>query len=221
MTDQPTEPFSFVPGEILAADFYEQEVHALACALLGCVLVRHDDDAQLLAGRIVEVEVYTGPGDLASHARTGKPTARNRPMFGPPGTAYIYKIYGMYDCLNIVAEPEGHPAAILIRALEPLASIAHMATRRALIASPTGELTVAQTRKIASGPGKLCQAMAIDKHLNALPLDSPTLCLIAHTPIDDTQLATSPRIGLNPKTCGEAHDWPWRYTVAGSKYLSR
>ncbi len=213
--------FEFWERDILPASYYEQEVHGLARDLLGRVLVRELDDGVVLAGRIVEVEVYGGLDDLASHGRTGRATRRTWPMFERAGTSYIYKIYGMYDCLNIAAGEVGEPWAVLIRAVEPLVGIGEMSVRRGLVASVDEEVTGAMMRKIGNGPGKLCMAMEIDRRLNGILMDGLPLCLVAGEPVGAGEILESARIGLNPKTCKETTDWPWRYTVAGSGFLSR
>lgn len=214
------EAFAFRERDILPVSFYEQEVHGLARDLLGRVLVRELGDA-VLAGRIVEVEVYGGPGDLASHGRSGRPTKRTWPMFERAGTSYIYKIYGMYDCLNIAAGAEGEPWAVLIRAVEPLLGVGEMVVRRGLIAERDEEVGAAALRKIGSGPGKMCQAMAIDKTLNGILMDGLPLCVVESKAVGESEIVASARIGLNPVTCGEATHWPWRYTVRGSRFVSR
>lgn len=213
--------FEFWERDILPVSYYEQEVHGLARDLLGRVLVRQLDDEVLMAGRIVEVEVYGGLDDLASHGRTGRPSKRSWPMFERAGTSYIYKIYGMYDCLNIAACGVGEPWAVLIRAVEPLAGIGEMALRRKLVESADGVLEGTILKKIASGPGKMCQAMEIDKRLNGILMDVPQLCVVEGEPVGTGEILESARIGLNPKTCKETTYWPWRYTVAGSGFLSR
>ncbi len=197
----------------LELEFYERESHELARALLGQVLVRAIDD-ELLAGTIVEVEVYGGTEDPASHSNSGKPTSRTEAMFGPAGTAYVYTIYGIYQCLNVVAPKVTHASAILIRALEPLKGHGSMAASR-------GFDEDVDDRKLLSGPGKLCQAMAIDKSLDGQWLTDTSLYIVAGADLGESQVDTSTRIGLNPKTCGESVDWEWRYTVLGSRYLSR
>ncbi len=213
--------FEFSEKDILPISYYEQEVHALARDLLGRVLVRQLDDDVLMAGRIVEVELYGGVGDLASHGRTGKPGKRTWPMFERAGTSYIYKIYGMYDCLNIAAGEVGEPWAVLIRAVEPLAGIGEMAVRRKVVESADEGVSAAGMKKIGSGPGKMCMAMEIDKRINGILMDVPQLCVVAGEPVGAGEILESARIGLNPKTCGDATYWPWRYTVAGSRFLSR
>lgn len=206
---------SFVP---LDRAFYERDAHDVARDLLGHVVARHDGDG-ICAGRIVEVEVYGGADDPACHADRGM-TARTRSMYGDPGHAYVYRIYGMYDCLNVVCPrgDTGKASAILIRALEPLMGTTRMVRRRGL----SGPLDSNKTRRaLLSGPGKLCQALAIDRGLDGHPLHEHPLFIAAGEDVPSARIRTSPRIGLNPRTCGEATDFEWRYVVEDSQYLSR
>lgn len=158
------------------------------------------------AGRIVEVEAYLGVNDRAAHAWSGV-TNRTRVMFGPPGHAYVYFIYGMYECLNFVSEPEGQAGCVLIRALEPLAGLGLMRRRR-----PTAH----GVEDLASGPGKLTLAMGITRKLNGSDLVSGPLQvrqLVVEPPFE---IQATPRIGIrhNP-------DWPLRFVIAGSRFVSR
>jgi DNA-3-methyladenine glycosylase len=197
------------------------------------VLVR-EDDAGLRVGRIVEVEAYIGEEDLASHARFGR-TSRNAVMYGPPGIAYVYLVYGMYDCLNVVTEPEGRPAAVLIRAVEPLEGEAAM--RRARIArarrrgppSPGGagrrqrdidRLTAVPADRLAAGPGLVAAAFEITRTDTGTDLLAPGsgLRLERGTPPND--ISTGPRVGIDYA----AEPWrslPWRFTDAASRAVSR
>jgi DNA-3-methyladenine glycosylase len=198
-------------------------------------------------GRIVEVEAYIGRDDRASHARFG-PTDRNQVMFGPPGIAYVYLVYGMYSCLNVVTEPDGRPAAILIRSVHPLEGVAHM--RRARLghelgrrrstrgASPESDTTRRVAERLASvpdarlaaGPGLVAAAFEIDRSLNGLDLctDVSPLRLEALTRDVDTLasetgnrtgIVATPRIGID--YAGEP--WvsrPWRFVLAGDPAVS-
>lgn len=169
--------------------------------LLGCVLVRRDGD-RLLAGRIVETEAYR-QDDPASHSFRG-PSARNASMFGRPGLAYVYLIYGRYHCLNVVTEAAGEGAAVLIRALEPLEGLETMRERRG---SP----------HLANGPGRLCQALGIDRDLDGEDLlASDRLYLLAAPPLPAEAVLATGRIGIT-----RAADWPWRFVVARNAHLSR
>src|SRR4030095_2211918 len=142
----------------LPRSFYERSTVVVAKQLLGKYLVRKHPKGNTV-GRIVETEAYVGPQDLACHASKGR-TARTEVMFGPAGHAYVYFIYGFYNMLNLVTERQDHPAAVLIRAAEPVTGIHLMESRRR-----NGAL-----RNLASGPGKLCQAFGIDRSLNGADL---------------------------------------------------
>lgn len=173
----------------------------VAPALLGSYLLR-ELDGEWLVGRIVETEAYL-PNDPACHAFKGQ-TARNRPMFGPPGRAYVYRIYGLHFCFNVVTEPEGVGAAVLVRAVEPLAGLSVMAARRG-------------RKDLTNGPGKLCQAMGIDLALNCHDLTRPgPLMLLKPESPPDAPIATSPRIGIT-----QGAELPWRYFFAGHPCVSK
>ncbi len=158
------------------------------------------------AGRIVEVEAYLGVDDRAAHAWAGI-TDRTRVIFGAPGHAYVYFIYGLYECLNFVCEPEGMAGCVLIRALEPLAGLGVMRRRR-----PTAR----GIEDLASGPGKLTLAMGITRKLNGADLVKGPLQV--RRPIDEArfEIQTTPRIGI--RHCA---DWPLRFVIAGNRFVSR
>lgn len=192
----------------LPREFYARPTLIVARELLGQRVVRVLDDRRL-AGRIVEVEAYLGETDQASHARPGR-TRRNAPMYGPPGHAYVYFIYGMYHCLNAVTEPEGCPAAVLVRALEPLEGLETM--RRHRPDRSDCELT--------SGPGKLCQALAIDRTLNRADLcQGDVIWIEADAPIADALVVAGPRIGVRGNR--RTQTAPWRFYVRDHPCLSR
>ena len=179
----------------LPREFYARSTLVVARELLGCWLV-HDLQEGRRAGRIVEVEAYIGPDDRASHASRGR-TARTAVMFGPPGHAYVYLIYGMYHCLNVVTESDGYPAAILIRALEP------------------GEGVELST----NGPGRLCRALRIDRRHNGLDLVTGALWIERRGErLDNGLVATGPRVGVD--YAGEWAAREWRFLVRTSPYLS-
>lgn len=194
---------------VLPRAFYVDPPDVVARKLLGKVLVRRDEGRRL-AGRIVEVEAYFGMNDPAAHAFTGK-TARNAVLFGPPGFAYVYFIYGMHYCLNISCEPEGQAGCILLRALEPLEGLKTMAELRGL-----GEN--ASPRLLTSGPGRLCQALGITREThNGVDVTSRRGGL--HVEDDGfvpEKVAASPRVGIR-----RAAEWPQRFTIAGNRYVSR
>jgi len=193
----------------LNREFFARDTLTVARELLGQRLVRVLDGVRL-SGRIVEVEAYIGEDDQASHARFGR-TRRNAAMYGPPGHAYVYFIYGMHHCLNIVTEREGYPAAVLVRALEPLEGMERMRARRG--DRPDVQLT--------SGPARLCQALGIDQRFDGADLCAPgaLLFLEEDTAVPDGAVATGPRIGVRGDEV--AVSVPWRFCVRGSPYVSR
>jgi DNA-3-methyladenine glycosylase len=186
---------------LLNRDFYARPAIEVARDCLGKILVHGKT-----AGRIVEVEAYLGVDDRAAHAWRGV-TDRTRVIFGEPGHAYIYFIYGMYECLNFVAEPAGQAGCILIRALEPVAGIATMRRRR-----PAAK----GIEDLANGPGKLTLAMGITRKLNGGDLTRGPLevrRLKSEPPID---IEATPRIGIT-----HCADWPLRFVIAGNRFSSR
>jgi DNA-3-methyladenine glycosylase len=191
----------------LPRSFYSRSALDVASELLGKVLVRRLRGRNL-AGRIVETEAYVGPHDLACHASKGH-TPRTSIMFGPPGYTYVYMIYGFYFCLNVVTEPRGYPAAVLIRGVEPIENVDLMCELRN---NPERDTN------IASGPGKLCMAMSIDKQLNGENLLGTTIW-IEDRKLDPGPIRTSPRVGVD--YAGEYKDKPWRFYVEGNPHVSR
>jgi DNA-3-methyladenine glycosylase len=201
----------------------------VARGLLGTRLVR-DDATGRRSGRVVEVEAYIGVDDRASHARFG-PTARNRPMFGPPGHAYVYLVYGMYDCLNIVTEPAGSPAAVLVRAVEPLEGLdlmrqsraaLHATRRRAPSREPKRTVRDPADQRLASGPGLVAAAFGIDVAWTGTDLCTAGSPLrLEARPADELTPAirATPRIGIAyagaPWT-----DHAWRFVIAGHRSAS-
>lgn len=192
----------------LNRDFFARDTLAVAHELLGQRLVRVLD-GERLSGRIVEVEAYVGEDDQASHARPG-PTRRNTPMYGPPGHAYVYLIYGMHHCFNVVTEREGYPAAVLVRALEPLEGIERMRTLRG--GRPDLPLT--------GGPARLCQALDIDRRFDGADLCAPDALLFLEkdTAVPADAIATGPRIGVRGDEA--ALTIPWRFYVRDSQHVS-
>ncbi len=186
---------------ILPRAFYERPTVEVARALLGTILVHRET-----AGRIVEVEAYLGTRDGAAHASRGV-TERTRVIFGPPGHVYVFLVYGMYECLNVVAEPEGHPGCVLVRALEPLAGIEIMRVRR-----PGAR----HLRDLASGPGKLTLALGISRRHCGCDLTRGPIVIRNLLRPEPVEIEVSRRIGVR-----QCADWPLRFTVAGSAYVSR
>jgi len=200
---------------ILPTEFYDRPVLDVARNLLGMILVRAsnggaagpDRRAARLSGRIVEVEAYDGEADLACHASKGR-TERTEPMFGPAGRAYVYLVYGMHHCLNVVTGPVGHPAAVLLRALEPLEGTEWM------------EGGSGPPATIAAGPGRLTRALGIDLSHNRADLRAPGgLFIEAGEPVPDNRVLRGPRIGV--EYAGAWARKPWRFGVRGSSALSR
>jgi len=190
----------------LPRSFYEQTTIDVAKQLLGKYLVRRHSDGSM-SGRIVETEAYIGPQDLACHASKGR-TARTEVMFGPPGHAYVYFIYGFHNMLNLVTEVKGYPAAVLIRAVEPVSGIDSMKQRR----------HCEVVRDLCSGPGKLCQAFAIDRSLNGVDACGKVLYVEdRREPVP--RFLSTPRIGVG--YAGEWKDKPFRFVVRGSTFVSK
>jgi DNA-3-methyladenine glycosylase len=181
----------------LDREFFARSVHEVAPDLIGCTLL-----VDGVGGPIVEVEAYDHE-DPASHGFRGQ-TARNRSMFGPPGHAYVYRSYGIHWCLNLVCEEKGVAAAVLLRALEPAHGVEEMRARRDLD----------EPRLLCSGPGRLCQALAVTGEHDGLPLNRPPFELRARK--GEPEVVTGPRVGIT-----QAADLPWRFGLAGSPYLSR
>ena len=181
---------------VLERSFYLRPTAEVARDLLGRCLVFEPPGAERRIGRIVEVEAYVGEHDRASHARAGR-TARTAPMYEEAGHAYVYRIYGMYWCLNVVTEPVGTPCAVLIRAAEPISGL------------------VGAT----DGPGKLCRAFGIDGTLNRAALTAGPLVVTEGKPVPPPQIATTSRIGV--PYAGAWADEPLRFFVASNPYVSR
>jgi DNA-3-methyladenine glycosylase len=192
----------------LPRSFYRREAEVVARSLLGQVLVS-TIGGTLTTGRIVETEAYIGPHDAASHAaeRIGR-TRRNESMFGEPGIAYVYRIYGVHWCLNVVTDRAEFPAAVLIRALEPLTGIDVMRTRR-------GPVTRNRDRELCSGPGKLAQALAITAAQDGHPLDAPPLMLVRGDEVAGGDIVCTTRVGIT-----RAHDLPLRFFERGNPHVS-
>lgn len=178
----------------------------LAPRLIGCTLVRTLDTGERLAGVIVETEAYVGPEDLASHAAGGRRTARVASMWKAPGTVYVYFTYGMHYCMNISCEREGHSASVLLRALMPTEGIE---TMRRLRAGTRPRKKPLSDRDLASGPGKLCQALAVDRSLDGVDiLNSPHLALLDRPEGQpEPPILATPRVGLG----SEEVLGPWKH----------
>ena len=188
-------------GPILPRRFYDRATVEVARELLGKVMVHG-----ATGGIIVETEAYLGLDDQASHAFRGI-TPRSKVMFGPPGRAYVYFIYGMYECINVVTERDGKAGAVLIRALEPLFGIDLMQVRR-----PAAK----RLRDLASGPGKLTLAMGITRVLNGADFTHGSLVIRDRRGAKPFEIVAGPRIGIT-----KCADWPLRFTIAESEFVSK
>lgn len=196
---------------ILPVAFYERPTLDVTGDLLGKVLVHRSADG-VTAGMIVEAEAYIGEDDPACHAAVGR-TARNTPLYGPPGIAYVYLNYGLHDMVNAVTEADGHPAAVLIRALEPLEGLPLMRRRRALAPWRKGKETVPD-HELCRGPGNLTRAMGITLADNLRPLTAGPLT-IQDQGLVKPLVVWDGRIGIRV-----AADRPWRASVAGHRSVS-
>ncbi|WP_423930531.1 DNA-3-methyladenine glycosylase [Candidatus Palauibacter sp.] len=187
----------------MSPDFFARPAAEVARDLLGCVL-RSECEGERTAGRIVETEAYTGPEDEACHAaeRIGR-TKRNAPLFGPPGTAYVHRNYGIHWLLNVVTGPEGFPAGVLLRAAEPLEGTDVMRLRRG-------------REELTNGPARLAQALAVGPRLQGHRLDRHPLSLHRGEPVPDEETEVTTRIGIS-----RAADRPLRFYDRRSRWISR
>jgi DNA-3-methyladenine glycosylase len=186
---------------ILPRRFYERPTVEVARELLGKVL-RHGETA----GIIVETEAYLGGDDLASHSAAGI-TNRTRVIFGPGGHAYVYLSYGMHECMNIVAESDGRPGCVLIRALEPIEGLDVMRARR---------VKARTARDLASGPGKLTQALAITRRHSGADMTKGDLVVVSRAAVGRFEITVTPRIGIT-----KCADLPLRFFMAGNRFVSK
>jgi len=189
----------------LPAAFYARPTSVVARRLLGQILIS-DVNGRRVAGRIVETEAYVGPDDPACHGYRARRTRRNASLFGPPGTAYVYFTYGMHWCLNAVTEAVGFPAAVLLRALEPLTGFATMRRRRGDVPD----------RALCSGPAKLCEALGVTGRLDGTSLQRGVLRIVRDPSRQRRAIIVTPRVGIS-----RAVDWPLRFLIAGSPWVSR
>lgn len=199
---------------MLPQSFFLGNTVDIARKMVGKYLIRRHGGITL-AARITETEAYVGRMDKACHAYNYRKTERTKPLFAPPGTAYVYLIYGMHCCLNFVTEPEGEPSAVLIRGLEPRYNADIIAENR--FGCKTEFMSAYQKKNFLNGPGKVCAGLNIDRSLNALPYGSPQLFLCQH--LSDAGLPgwkeeplsvkVGKRIGID--YAEEAVDFPWRF----------
>jgi DNA-3-methyladenine glycosylase len=199
----------------LSREFYLRDTLTVARELLGKYLVHETPDFKNI-GKIVETEAYIGPEDKGSHSYGGRKTVRNEVMYDIGGTSYVYIIYGMYYCFNVVTEQVNKPAAVLIRALEPTDGLDSMAHLR--YGTEYLSLSPKQKLNLTNGPGKLCTSMDISKAQNGLDLCGSEL-YICDGPKEAFSMKASPRININ--YAEEYIDKPWRFYIEGSKYVSR
>jgi DNA-3-methyladenine glycosylase len=201
-------------AKLLQRAFFNRDPRAVSRELLGKLIMRREGRRQI-AGRIVEVEAYLGAGDLAAHAAAGH-TARNSVLWGPPGHAYVYFIYGVHYCLNISCLPAGEAGCVLIRALEPVSGIADMAKARGLAGL---DLTSTRDlRKLASGPGKLCEALGITRPRDNGKdmLSSASDLQVISDGFQTKEVAITQRIGIT-----KSMEMPLRYVIAENVFVSK
>lgn len=189
----------------LPVTFFRRPAEAVAADLLGMVVVS-SVQGEVTEARIVETEAYLGYDDPASHGYLHRRNARNAALFGPPSSWYVYLSYGMHWCANLVCQRIGLASAVLLRALEPLVGLETMRRRRGAVPD----------RELCSGPGKLCQALGIDRDLDGDKMASSTVIVRRPDRRDERRIAITPRIGIT-----KASDWPLRFHLAGSSWISR
>lgn len=198
----------------LDREFYNRDSILVAKELLGKVLV-HEIDGQRIAVKIVETEAYMGFEDKAAHSYGGKRTSRVEVMYGDPGFSYLFMIYGMYFCFNIVTNEKEKPQAVLIRAAEPVEGIEWMAQKR--FERSYEQLTKSQRRGLTNGPGKLCRALSLDKSFNGMDLCGNEV-YVEEDKSRNLSIVTTKRVGID--YAEEAKDYPWRFYIEGNEYVS-
>lgn len=198
----------------LDREFYSRSAIEVAKELLGKYMVHRINGLELIV-RIVETEAYMGPEDKAAHSYNNRRTNRTEVMFGPPGYAYVFRIYGMHSCMNVVASEIGKPQAVLIRAAEPVEGLACMAQKR--FQKSLGDCTEREMLNLTNGPGKLCQAMQITGNNNGDDLCGNRLFFLLND-VQDFQIVTTTRINIG--YAEEAIHFPYRFYIQGNKYVS-
>ena len=201
---------------IINKEFYNRSAVDVAKDLLGKVLVR-EVDGKILKGKIVETEAYIGESDTACHAYNGRRTKRTEPLYGEGGISYIYFIYGLYHCLNVVTREENIAEAVLIRALEPLNEFDYISQIR--YKKDFNELTKTQIKNLANGPSKLCLAYLIDKNLNEDKLYEKGELYIEEHESEDFEIVETKRIGIDYSE--EAKDFLWRFYIKNNNFISK
>jgi len=192
----------------LPQSFYQRDTVEVARDLLGRVLVSHTPEGET-AGMIVETEAYLGARDRASHAFGNRRTPRTASLYVPAGRAYVYLIYGLHHCLNLTTGAPEDAECVLIRALEPLSGLSLMSARRG----------TERRELLASGPGRLCQALGIDRSFNGEALGGPRLLVVEGRTVKTEEIACSARIGID--YAAEARDWPLRFFLGSHACVSR
>lgn len=202
----------------LGRDFFARDTLIVAKELLGKVIVREIDGVRL-SGKIVETEGYIGAIDKASHAYGGKKTPRVEPLYGEPGISYVFSIYGMYECFNVISKEKGSPEGILIRAVEPIDGLEKIAQNRFRKSYDT--LTAKEIKNLTNGPSKLCIALEINKKVhNFMDLvSSKELYIEDGDIINSSDIVETTRIGID--YAEEAVDFPWRFYVKNNIYVSK
>ncbi len=203
---------AMVEPSVLPREFFERDPRIVGKQLLGKLLVRRYG-SQILLGRIVETEAYLGKGDPAAHSASG-PTARNAVIFGPPGHAYVYFIYGKYFCLNVSCLPEGAAGCVLFRALEPVAGLEAMAKARGFAGKPLGKKEI---RLLTNGPSRLAQALGVTRgDHNGGDLSDPAQSLwLGDDGFQPEKIRSTPRVGIS-----KADEKKLRYVVDGNPFVS-
>lgn len=198
----------------LDREFYNRDSIVVARELLGKVLV-HEIDGNRISAKIVETEAYMGIEDKAAHSYEGRRTPRVEVMYGEPGFTYVFMIYGMHSCFNVVVNKKGTPQAVLVRAVEPMDGKDWMAQKRFGTSYET--LTKSQRKNLTNGPGKLCKACSIDRNLNGMDLCSNEL-YIEEGIEEEFDVVTTKRVGID--YAEEAKDFPWRFYIKENENVS-
>ncbi|WP_257351253.1 DNA-3-methyladenine glycosylase [Pseudalkalibacillus decolorationis] len=196
--------------------FYQQPTLKLATDLLGKEIRYHSEKGQV-AGIIVEVEAYKGPEDKAAHSFGGRRTKRTEIMYGPPGVVYMFMIYGMHHCLNIVSGLKGNPEAILIRAIEPTTGIDRMLKNR--FPNNSGTLVKSKFKTLTNGPGKLCKALGLTMEQYGWSLTDSPLTLHQGIEVEDKEIEAGPRINID--YAAEHVHLPWRFWIKDNPFVSK
>lgn len=201
---------------ILHKEFYKRDALIVAEELLGKILVRKIDGI-IIKSKIVETEAYIGAIDKASHAYNNKRTARTEPLFHEGGITYVYFIYGLYYCFNVISDEKDVASGVLIRAVEPLDNFDYLAKVR--FNKKYDELTKVQRRNLTNGPGKICMALSINKDENYKKLYLPKDLYIEDNTKKDFDVIKTTRIGID--YAEEAREFPWRFYIKGNMYISK